>query len=121
LRLQEPKEIHKFIADEAGIATEKHRQEQTSPKAIKKVRLGKENEDKYPHGGHRQFDAGKRSGAVRQDCVHKRVRLNHAVVNEQKRKKRIGTGQQHCSDGQKEQPRMVPVQEEGTRNSPCAT
>jgi hypothetical protein len=73
LRLQEPKEMHKFIADEAGIATEKHCQEQTSPKAIEKMRLGKENEDKYPYGGHRQFD------------VHKRVRLNHSAVNEQKR------------------------------------
>lgn len=108
--LERLNQIDELVANQARVEAEKESQEQSGSKLVKKAGLGQKNKRQYTCAGHREFRHGKGRNTLPQYRAHYRVHLDHASVDQLQRHERIDTTHQHDTDGEKEQPRMVPIQ-----------
>jgi len=111
--LRYPEQTDQFVADQAAVKREEHRQEKARPQAIHKAGFGQEHQDENAKCRHREFCAREKHCAVSHNGIHERIRLDHPPIHELEGQESIGTGQQHGSGCKEKQPGVVPVQEDG--------
>jgi len=109
--LRHPQQTDQFVADQAAVKREEHRQEKARPQAIHKACLGQEHQDENAKCRHGEFCDREKHCAVSHNGVHERIRLDHPPIHELEGQESIGTGQQHDSGCKEKQPGVVPVQE----------
>lgn len=109
--LHQAEQIDQLVANETGISTEENSQKQASSKPVQEMRFGEKNQREDSQSGHCKLGGDKEAGAAAKRGLHERIGLDHASRDQFQCQKRVGTGEQHRANGEKEQPGMVPIEE----------
>ena len=110
--LRQPEQIDQFVADQAGVKREERGQEEPRSQAIHEASLRQVHQDENAKRRHGEFRAREHHRSVSHNSVHDGIRLDHPPINKLEGQECIGTGKQHGSRCEKEQPGVVPVQKD---------
>ena len=104
--------MYEFVTDEAGVTAEKECQDQPRSETVEKLRFGQEDQDQDAGARHQHLGHREHAGALTEQGCHERVRLDHSVLQQLQGHECVDAAEQHDADREKEQPRVVPVEEQ---------